>query len=98
MHHKVHGRAERRVMAAELHVLRPRLHVIEGGRKPDRRSAGEEAHMEVMAFFDEVEQSVTAIAEQSLGMRVLNECSRLAHRTAQARREWLLLTHPDGAA
>ena len=71
----------------------PRLRVIDGGSPAMRR---EEAHVEVMAFFSEVETGALRAAEAAAS--VLDEMSRLAHRTAEARRQWLVLGGPDDAA
>ena len=81
----------------------PVLSVIEGGRKPDRRSALEEAHIEAIAFCDEVEWAALEIVNAVTGlpvpsMKAINEALRMAHRAHAAKAELLALRGPEDAA
>lgn len=58
------------------------LTVLEGGRKPDRRSADEEARMEAIA----------------LAVEVIDFAARITRRAEAARLELLRLGTPEGAA
>lgn len=76
----------------------PKLSVIEGGR--DWRI--DEAHIEAIAFMDEVEVAVALIVDQITGLpvpsiRAINEAHRLAHRAQLARAEMLALGPKDAA-
>lgn len=84
-------------------AARPVLRALEGGRKADRRTAAEFAHVELMTFFSEVETAAEVIVNAVVGLPVpstlvINEASRLAFRAGRAREEWLALTDgPDVA-
>ena len=78
-------------------AMRAPLHVIEGGRKPDRRIAADELHMELSVYFDEVADTAVRLTECTTRRAIENESLRLAFLTEAVRREWLAL-RPDGAA
>ena len=80
----------------------PPFVVIEGGRKPDRRSALEEAHVEAIALCDEVEWAAAEIVNAIIGlpvpsMKAIHEATRMAHRASAARAELLALGPKDAA-
>ena len=77
------------------------LTVIDGG-SPLMRI--EEAHIEAIAFCDEVEWAAAEIVNAIVGlpvpsMKAINEATRMAHRASAARAELLALTgQPEPAA
>jgi hypothetical protein len=88
----------------EMHALPslPTLTVLEGGRKPDRRSAAEDARREAIAFTHEVEWAAAEIVNAITGLPVpsthaINEALRMAHRASAARAELLALGPKDAA-
>lgn len=79
----------------------PYLTLLEGGRKPDRRSAAEEAHVEAVAFCDEVVSGAARIVDALFGLPVpsalaINEAMRLAYRAERAKAELVALGPRDG--
>lgn len=79
----------------------PRLRVIDGGSLTMRR---DEAHIEAVAFCDEVTAAVARIVDAATAlpvpsMFIVNEATRLTYRAEFAKAELLALTAiPDGAA
>lgn len=76
-------------------AVRPSLTLVRG-RKPDRRSASDENHIELMTFFLEVEEAARAIVNAVTGLLVpsavaINEANRMAYRAAACRDEYLAL-------
>ena len=86
-------------------ALRGSLSVLDGGR--DRRRTAEsrrdELHIEVLAFFAEVEHDAAVIVDAVTGLPVpsmvaINRANRLAYRASKAREEWVALSGPEDAA
>lgn len=78
-----------------------RLTVIPGGRAARQRR--DEAHIELLTLFAEVERAVSVIVNAITGLPVpstvaIHEAMRLAYRAQVAREEWLSLTDPEGDA
>lgn len=78
----------------------PRLRVIDGGSPAMRR---EEAHIELLTLFAEVEAAARVIVNAVTGLPVpsmvaVNEAHRMAHRAQKARDEYLSLTGGNDAA
>ena len=73
------------------------------GRKPDKRSARDEATVELIAFMDEVILACHAIVNAELSRdipsaRVINEAHRISYKAIAARAEYFALTGGDGGA
>ena len=86
-----------------MHAPAPRhLTLLEGGRKPDRRTASEDARIEAIAFTHEVEWAAAEIVNAIVGLPVpsahaINEALRMAHRASAAREELIALGPKDAA-
>jgi hypothetical protein len=83
-------------------ALRPSLTVVRG-RKPDRRSAVDENHVELLTFFAEVEVAARVIVNAVTGLVVpsavaINEAHRMAARAIACRAEYLSLTDDGPSA
>ncbi len=80
---------------------RPSLRLLRD-RKPDRRSARDEATVELIAFMDEVILAMHDIHDAEVSRdipsaRVINEAGRIAHKAIAARAEYFALVGPEVA-